>query len=656
MIQGPVRTKCHGLLRHSVRFLLRRRTLKRQRSTSSLALDDVPSFHDFLNEDRTRRLDAALKAADQHAADMADTTTSAAASLNLHASNPMVDLCGRQHTYLRLSLTEKCNLRCRYCMPADGVPLQPTENMLTTDEIVEIGRHFHSCGVDKIRLTGGEPLVNKDIGLICREFGQLPGMKTLAITTNGLVLPRKLPSLLDAGVNLFNISLDTLKEEKFEYITRRRGFERVMQGIDDLCAHYLESPSTRNMPKVNCVVTRGMNEDEVVAMVELTRDRPIDVRFIELMPFNANEWDQSKFVSYQEMLDQIDAHFQTTGDGSMMKLHDDKTSTTKAWKGNGFVGQIGFITSMTEPFCSGCNRVRVTGDGDLKACLFGDESDGISLRDGMRSARYKIDPEGTMKGLIGVALRNKAPMLGGHTDMLDIARRSKHNRSMIRIGGFHTSAHSAATLETPDNKMEMVPHASMGLTHLDATGTKPRMVNVGKKNRTTRKAHARTMIRLPKEVAMSISTGDGIGVRNDVVGPKGAVFTTAIIAGVNGAKKTSELIPFCHPLGLDACDLDIVLLKKNQAMMHNIMHTTDDNDDSANEDEDDDSGAAYVQIDCRVAVEGKTGVEMEALSGCTVAALTVYDMLKALSHDIIILETKLMGKTGGKRDFQRERD
>ena len=514
-------------------------------------------------------------------------------------------------------------------MPEDGVPLQPAEHMLTTDEIVEIGTYFNKWGVDKIRLTGGEPLVNKDIGLICREFGQLPGMKTLAITTNGLVLPRKLPSLLDAGVNLFNISLDTLIEDKFDYITRRRGYHRVLQGIDELCAYYLESPGTRRMPKVNCVVTRGMNETEIINFVELTRYKPIDVRFIELMPFNANSWDQSKFVSYQEMLTMIDAHFTATGDGSMEKLIDGRTSTTKAWKMKNFVGQVGFITSMTEPFCSGCNRIRVTADGDLKVCLFGDEKDGISLRDGMRSSRYKIDPTTTMNGLVGVALRKKKPMLGGHTDMLDIARRSKHNRSMIRIGGFHTSARCNLAEDRP----------SVGLTHLDSTGTKPKMVDVGNKKSTLRQAHARTLIRLPKEVAVSIAAGDGSssgGVRQDVVGPKGAVFTTAIIAGVQGAKKTSELIPFCHPLGLNVCDVVI-------AMVEDVGRV-----DVRVED-----GAAYVQIDCKVAVEGKTGVEMEALSGCSVAALTVYDMLKALSHDIVICETKLMAKSGGKRDFKR---
>lgn len=148
---------------------------------------DIPSFQSFLEEDRERRAGKIVRDALSSVGDGADE------------SAQLTDLCGRQHSYLRLSLTEKCNLRCRYCMPEEGIPLRPRQEMLTADELVEIARHFNSHGVDKIRLTGGEPLVNREIGSICRELGALPGMKTLAITTNGIKLPRKLPSLLDSG-------------------------------------------------------------------------------------------------------------------------------------------------------------------------------------------------------------------------------------------------------------------------------------------------------------------------------------------------------------------------------------------------------------------------------------------------------------------------
>mgnify|MGYP006140929143 CR=1 FL=1 len=195
---------------------------------------------------------------------------------------------------------------------------------------------------------------------------------------------------------------------------------------------------TLRMPKVNVVVTRGFNVDEVCDFVELTRDRPIDVRFIEFMPFDANSWDHDKFVSYAEMLELINAHPNlggAPGSAGLVKLPDEPSSTTKSYKLDGFAGQVGFITSMTEPFCGGCNRLRVTADGDLKVCLFGDEADGTSLRDVMRSSAYLSDPHTTLSAVIAKAVRAKHPMLGGHTDMHHIAERSTFNRSMTRIGG-----------------------------------------------------------------------------------------------------------------------------------------------------------------------------------------------------------------------------
>ena len=253
-------------------------------------------------------------------------------------------------------------------------------------------------------------------------------------------------------MNLFNISLDTLVPSKFEYVTRRRGFDRVMSGIDMLCAAYGDSHGVPHeasnfhnegtlgrlrMPKVNVVVTRGFNDDEVCDFVELTRELPIDVRFIEFMPFDANSWNKDKFVSYAEMLKTINEHPDLGGapGSGLMKLPDEHSSTTKSYKLDGFAGQIGFITSMTEPFCSGCNRLRVTADGDLKVCLFGDESDSVSLRDVMRSSAYLSDPHNTLSSVIANSIRAKHLMLGGHEDMFHIASRSSFNRSMTRIGG-----------------------------------------------------------------------------------------------------------------------------------------------------------------------------------------------------------------------------
>ncbi|XP_043541907.1 molybdenum cofactor biosynthesis protein 1 [Chiloscyllium plagiosum] len=192
----------------------------------------------------------------------------------------LTDNFGRQHSYLRISLTEKCNLRCQYCMPEEGVKLTPKPQLLTTEEVVTLARLFVREGVDKIRLTGGEPLIRPDVVSIVSQLRELDGLKTIAVTTNGINLARQLPSLKEAGLNLINVSLDTLVPAKFEFIARRRGFHKVMEGINKaLDAGY-------NPVKVNCVVMRGLNEDELLDFVRLTEKKPVDVRFIEYMPFD----------------------------------------------------------------------------------------------------------------------------------------------------------------------------------------------------------------------------------------------------------------------------------------------------------------------------------------------------------------------------------
>lgn len=212
-------------------------------------------------------------------------------------SNMLIDSFGRLHTYLRISLTERCNLRCQYCMPAEGVELTPNSLVMSQNEIIRLANLFVSSGVNKIRLTGGEPSIRKDIEDICSQLSSLKGLKTLAMTTNGLALARKLPKLKDCGLNLLNISLDTLVPAKFEFMTRRKGHERVMESI------YRAVDLGYDPVKVNCVVMRGFNDDEICDFVELTRDKPINVRFIEFMPFDGNVWNVKKLVSYAEMLD-----------------------------------------------------------------------------------------------------------------------------------------------------------------------------------------------------------------------------------------------------------------------------------------------------------------------------------------------------------------
>ncbi|KAM9708535.1 uncharacterized protein ACNS7B_000804 isoform 2-T2 [Menidia menidia] len=284
----------------------------------------------------------------------------------------LTDGFGRKHSYLRMSLTEKCNLRCQYCMPEEGVKLTPRGQLLSTSEVLTLARLFVREGVDKIRLTGGEPLIRPDVLDIITELRKLEGLKTIAATTNGMNLAKLLPQLREAGLDLINISLDSLVPAKFEFIVRRKGFHKVMEGIDKAVE------IGYNPVKINCVVMRGLNEDELLDFVALTETRPLDVRFIEYMPFDGNKWNFKKMVSYQEMLDRIRQQWP-----DLQMLEAAHADTAKAFKVPGFKGQLGFITSMSEHFCGSCNRLRITADGNLKVCLFGNSE--VSLRDVLRS-------------------------------------------------------------------------------------------------------------------------------------------------------------------------------------------------------------------------------------------------------------------------------
>jgi len=331
-----------------------------------------------------------------------------------HGLDMLTDTFGRTHTYLRISLTERCNLRCVYCMPEEGVDLTPKEQLLTTDEIHRLAALFVKAGVTKIRFTGGEPTVRSDLREIITATDALRplGLETIAMTSNGIVLARRLPELVEAGLNVLNISLDTLDPYKFAIITRRNGYSKVMEAIDVALGLPLKAV------KLNCVVMRKVNDVELEGFVELTRDRPLDVRFIEYMPFEGNRWSDSKFVPYSEMLEKIKAKF------PLERLEDEPNHTAKAWRVPGYKGRLGFITSMSEHFCSTCNRIRLTADGNLKVCLFGASE--VSLRDAMRQGA--TDEE--LSRIISVAVRRKKAR---HAGMSELSRAP--NRPMIKIGG-----------------------------------------------------------------------------------------------------------------------------------------------------------------------------------------------------------------------------
>ncbi len=334
---------------------------------------------------------------------------------------PLTDKFGRQHSYLRISLAEKCNLRCLYCMPEDGVPVQPQSHLLNNDEIIKLATWFVSQGVDKVRLTGGEPLLRKDLVDLVGRLNHL-GLKQIGMTTNGVTLSKHLPDLVDAGLTHVNISLDSLEPEKFARLTRRPPsyHTKVMQAIDD-CTSMLP-----NQTKINCVVLPD-NVNELQDFAELTRHMPVDVRFIEYMPFNDNLWQADGFVSYQQMQERI---------VGLQRIEDGPNDTTKWWKLSSNtsrsttpLGRIGFITSMSEHFCGTCNRLRLTADGKLKVCLFGKTE--VSLRDLLRGGAS----ESTLQKLIHHSVQKKHFKLGGHKDMEDLRAHSTENRPMTLIGG-----------------------------------------------------------------------------------------------------------------------------------------------------------------------------------------------------------------------------
>lgn len=255
--------------------------------------------------------------------------------------------------------------------------MSPQAELLTTPEIFYISSLFVSQGVTKIRLTGGEPTVRPDIVPLMQQIGSLKskGLQELALTTNGISLHRKLDKMVEAGLTGLNISLDTLDPFQFQILTRRKGFDAVMKSIDRVLE--MNKLGAGIKLKINCVVMRGLNEREIVPFVELGREKDVEVRFIEYMPFDGNKWSKKKMLSYQEMLDLIRQKYP-----DVRKVQGHFNDTSKTYEIPGFVGKLGFITSMTHNFCGSCNRLRITGDGNLKVCLFGNAE--VSLRDLIR--------------------------------------------------------------------------------------------------------------------------------------------------------------------------------------------------------------------------------------------------------------------------------
>jgi len=323
------------------------------------------------------------------------------------------DSYNRIHNYLRISLTDNCNLRCFYCMPEEDYVFTPASELMQVDEIEALARIFAEQGINKIRLTGGEPLVRKDAAAIILALSKLPVQLTL--TTNGTRLHEFVDVLQQAKVQSLNISLDTLQPQKFQLITRRDQFRLVYDNIHLMIRNGFHV-------KLNVVVVKGLNDQEINDFIEWTRDVPIHVRFIEFMPFDGNRWTSNKVVTLQEILAIAEKKY------SCNRLDHEQHETAKKFTAAGHAGTFAVISTMSANFCGDCNRIRLTADGKMKNCLFSkDETDLLSaFRKG-----ENIVP------LIHGNVYSKAKELGGQftRDFENLLEEEINNRSMITIGG-----------------------------------------------------------------------------------------------------------------------------------------------------------------------------------------------------------------------------
>jgi cyclic pyranopterin phosphate synthase len=325
----------------------------------------------------------------------------------------LTDSFGRVHNNLRISVTDRCNLRCTYCMPEEVVFMDRQE-LLTFEEIVHFVRLAAPLGIDKIRLTGGEPLVRRDLPRLVRMLVEVPGIRDIGLTTNGILLAEQAQALYDAGLRRINISLDTLDPERFRQLTRRDGLERVIDGI-------FAAKSVGFDPiKINAVSIRGITETEVVPLARFARKHGLQMRFIEYMPIGAEKWERDKVYFAHEIMEQLERDVAPLAPAEQ---YDPRAPAMEFRYVDGG-GEVGFIASVSRPFCASCNRVRLTSDGKLRNCLF---------------ALDEVDVKGLLRGnapdasIADVIRRNVQAKWEGHE--INTARFIKPLRTMHAIGG-----------------------------------------------------------------------------------------------------------------------------------------------------------------------------------------------------------------------------
>ncbi|MHB8147249.1 MAG: GTP 3',8-cyclase MoaA [Vulcanimicrobiaceae bacterium] len=327
---------------------------------------------------------------------------------------PLADAFNRPITYLRVSVTDKCNLRCVYCMPEEGLQWLRREDVLSYEEIVEIVRAAASVGVRTIRLTGGEPLVRRDLDRLVRAIASVQGIDDIALSTNAMLLEDQLAGLVDAGLTRVNISLDTLRPDRFEAIARRPGLDRVLRGLDAAIAAGL------GPVKLNCVVMRGQNDDELADFAAMTQERAIYVRFIEVMPVHENLGLQADtYISSNEILERVATI------GSIAPVPGPAgNGPARYFAFDGAPGAVGVISPLSHDYCERCNRVRLTADGRLRLCLFGDQH--IDLRAPVRAGATTEELAATLRS---------AMFIKPERHHLKLGEASSQMRAFSEIGG-----------------------------------------------------------------------------------------------------------------------------------------------------------------------------------------------------------------------------
>lgn len=333
----------------------------------------------------------------------------------LPMSDKLIDGFGRVHNNLRISVTDRCNIRCFYCMPADNVEFMNRSELLSFEEIERFVRIVAPLGVNKLRLTGGEPLVRRDLHQLIEKLVAIDGISDVGLTTNGILFGEQAQQLFDAGLSRVNISLDALDAGKFKEITRREGYEKVVESI------HIARQVGFDPIKVNAVSIRGMTEDQIIPFGEFARETGVDVRFIEFMPLDAdNAWERDKVLFASEILESL-----TQGIMPLVPIgQNDPSAPATDFQFEDGVGKIGFIASVSQPFCMSCNRFRITADGKLRNCLFSLEETDLKamLRDG--------DDEAAIIDAVRASIGSKKE---GHE--INTAKFIQPDRPMYSIGG-----------------------------------------------------------------------------------------------------------------------------------------------------------------------------------------------------------------------------